>query len=721
MAFTKKLKKLIKPRAFLLKLFLTILVFVCVPLLALQIFVIGQSTEEFKKNTQEHYLSTLQASSNTFASKEQVLAQTALRISLNELIQKPARHNPDEWDWYMASETLSGYSAEILHGKGIGVYYTTKGYILTDEYKCTLPYYCEKMESNDPEQAKRMQTFFEELDSLQYFTSSNGQTLYMARPISLGSAGRLDAIAFFAMDTKALEESYRASVSLCSSFAVLDDQRNFLIKGTDFTENISSKALSEIVSSGGKVFTAGAEDNLLIYKHTDAKSNFTFLLCVDKDESQEQLMGFAQMVRTTMSIMLVLVAISLFVTIYINYLPIHRLLKKHTADEANHELHSELELLDSAFFKLDEKASTQQELLTDFILGDLLSGNEVKPELINQYFPADRYRFFVVMSALLPSLSVAQSRQLADRIADATGHTIHVTSIPNRPHTIIICLSQTPLELPVLHDCVEAAVEDVLGEKQSLCMGEVVEDIYKLRTSYRSAITANWDPVQTQPGDHADEFSRKLHILSQCIYVGDEQEALNQLWDIKHFLYTTTSGAGHLRYYGFMLIQSYLSSINASNLSLSGQEVELLLSFSSIDHLFKLLSESIRQVCNQMAVNKQMTDRQLQQRLLKYVDEHFQNSSLCLTTTADHVGISVYSISRLFKEITGKGFKDYVVEKRLSYGHDLLCTTTKSIAEISAESGFESANYFSTVFKQKYGVPPTKYRNMQKDKQSVKQ
>ena len=721
MAFAEKLKKLIKPRAFLLKLFLTILVFVCIPLLGLQIFVIGQSTEEFKKTTQEHYLSTLQASANSFASKEQVLAQTALRISLNELIQKPVRHNPDEWDWYMASETLSGYSSEILHGKSIGIYYTTEGYILTNEYKCALPYYCEKMEPNDPEKAMLMQTFFEELDSLQYFTSSDGQTLYMARPIALGSAGRLDAIAFFAMDAKALEESYRASVSLRSSFAVLDDHGNFLIKGNDFTENITSQALSEIATSGSKVFTAGVEENLLIYKYTDAESDFTFLLCVDKDESQEQLMGFAQIVRTTMSIMLILVVISLFVTIYINYLPIHRLLKKHAADEANYELHSELELLDSAFFKLDEKASTQQELLTDFILGDLLSGNEVKPELINQYFPADRYRFFVVMSVLLPSLSVAQSRQLADKIAAATGHTIHVTSVPNRPHTIIICLSQAPLELPVLHDCVESAVEGVLNEKHPLCMGEIVEDIYKLRTSYRSAITANWDPVQTQPGEYADEFSQKLHILSQCIYVGDEKEALNHLWDIKHFLYTTTSGAGHLRYYGFMLMQSYLSSINASNLSLSNQEVELLLSFSSMDHLFKLLSESIHQVCGQMAEKEQLTDHQLHQRLLKYVDEHFQNSSLCLTTTADHVGISIYSISRLFKEITGKGFKDYVVEKRLSYGHELLCTTTKSIADISAESGFESANYFSTVFKQKYGVPPTKYRNMQKDKQSVKQ
>ena len=719
MPFADKLKKLIKPRAFLLKLFLTTLVFICIPLLCLQIFVVGQSTDEFRKNNQEYYVSTLQASANTFASKEQVLSQTALRISLNEDVQKPLRHNATEYSLYEAAEAISGYGAEILHVEGVGVYYASKGYLLTNGYKYNLRDYCEKVEPTEPEKAQKMETFFEELKSIGYYATSDGRVLYMARPIALGSAGRFDAIAFFAMDAKSLEESYRASVSLPSSFAILDDQGAFLIKGTDFTENISSGALSDIVSSGSSVFTAGEEENLLVYKYTEPETDFAFLLCVDKDESQEQLLNFAQLVRTTMLAMLILVGISLAVTIYINYLPIHRLLKKHTTSEANHEMHSEIERLDSAFFKLDEKTSSQRDLLMDFILGDLLYGNAVKPELVNQYFPAGRYRFFAVMTALYPSLTVVQSRQLANRIMESTGHTIFVTSVPNRPHAVIICLSESDLNPLALHNCVDKAIEDVLEQKCPLCMGEVVQDIYKLRASYRSAITAGWDPVQAQPGSNADEFAKMLQVLSQCVYVGDEGEALHHLEKIKSFLYTKTVGEGHLRYYGFKLLQSYLSSVNASKTQLSGQEAELLLSFSSMEHLFKLLSESIHQICGQMADTERTSDLQLQQRLLQYVDTHFIHSELCLTAAADHIGTSIYAVSRLFKEITGKGFKDYVTEKRLEHGHMLLCTTQKSIADISAESGFENANYFSTLFKQKYGMPPTKYRNHQKEKQSV--
>ena len=116
---------------------------------------------------------------------------------------------------------------------------------------------------------------------------------------------------------------------------------------------------------------------------------------------------------------------------------------------------------------------------------------------------------------------------------------------------------------------------------------------------------------------------------------------------------------------------------------------------------------------------EQSVNLQLQQQLLQYVDEHYTNSELSLYMVAAHIGVSIYAVSRLFKEATGKGFKDYVKEKRLEYGHALLMTTQKSIVEISAESGFDSSSYFSNVFKQKYGMPPTQYRIIQKENSSL--
>ena len=52
MAFADKAKILIKQRAFLFKLLLTIAGFICIPMIVMQIFMIRQSTDQFQKSNQ---------------------------------------------------------------------------------------------------------------------------------------------------------------------------------------------------------------------------------------------------------------------------------------------------------------------------------------------------------------------------------------------------------------------------------------------------------------------------------------------------------------------------------------------------------------------------------------------------------------------------------------------------------------------------------------------
>lgn len=714
MAFTNKVKKLIKSRSFLFTLLLTIVGLICIPLLVLQIFVIGQSTDKFEESNHEHFLSALEESSNTFASKEQILSQTALRISLNENIQKPLRNNADDYSWYEAAEALTGYSKEILHVESVGVYYVSTGYLLTNGYKFKLQNYCEKIEPADLAQAQKMETFFNEVDSIKYYATSDGRTLYVACPIALIKVGRNDGVAFFALDARALEESYRASVTLNSSFAVANAQGDFLIRGEHFTESLSETDISNLLSSGNSVFTVGTKDPLLVYKYTAPESDLIFLLCVDKDNFQDQLMDFVQLMHSALYVALVLIVVSLTVTIYITYLPIHRLLKKHTKNETEHELSSELERLDSAFSKLDQKAATQHDQLMEFILSELLFARPVKQELVRQYLPAERYRSFAVATSLCPTPTALQSRQLASMIAETTGYDIYVTNTPSRPHSVIICLSNHSIVPDALCSAITAAIGNIFGQEYPISMGEVVTTPGELRISYRSTMTTGLNTDQIEPGASAAEFTKEIQIFSQCVCIGDEAEALNHLENIRTLLNTKTVGEGQRRYYCFKLLDSFLASINSNKLQLSGHNTELLLTFTGAEHLFTLLRESIHQVCTQAADMERSVELQLQQKLLQYVNENFADTEMCLTAAADHMGTSTYAVSRLFKDLTGQGFNDYVTEKRLEYSRTLLINTQKSIAEVSAESGFDSANYFSTVFKQNCGMPPTKYRAIQK-------
>lgn len=55
-------------------------------------------------------------------------------------------------------------------------------------------------------------------------------------------------------------------------------------------------------------------------------------------------------------------------------------------------------------------------------------------------------------------------------------------------------------------------------------------------------------------------------------------------------------------------------------------------------------------------------------------------------------------------------FKEYLINIRLKKSKELIETTDLPIGEISKMVGIEDQNYFSRLFKRKYGVSPMNYK-----------
>lgn len=88
--------------------------------------------------------------------------------------------------------------------------------------------------------------------------------------------------------------------------------------------------------------------------------------------------------------------------------------------------------------------------------------------------------------------------------------------------------------------------------------------------------------------------------------------------------------------------------------------------------------------------------------------------SLCGIANALH--LSEKQTSRLIHKYYGKPLSKLIAEGRLDYAAFLLTYTDKPISDIITESNFNSANYFYSLFKQRYGCTPLNYR---KDKMNV--
>ena len=77
---------------------------------------------------------------------------------------------------------------------------------------------------------------------------------------------------------------------------------------------------------------------------------------------------------------------------------------------------------------------------------------------------------------------------------------------------------------------------------------------------------------------------------------------------------------------------------------------------------------------------------------------------------ADFAGVSSFYLSKLFKEEKGETFINFVSDKRLEKSCELLANTELSIKEITAQVGYNDQNYYSRIFKSKYGFSPKEYR-----------
>ena len=89
-------------------------------------------------------------------------------------------------------------------------------------------------------------------------------------------------------------------------------------------------------------------------------------------------------------------------------------------------------------------------------------------------------------------------------------------------------------------------------------------------------------------------------------------------------------------------------------------------------------------------------------------NEHFGVSEL-----ASEMGMSRSSLHRKVKAITHITVSQYLREKRLNRALELLRGSSMSISEVAIESGFNSPAYFANCFKQYYGVPPSKFSQIE--------
>ncbi len=97
-------------------------------------------------------------------------------------------------------------------------------------------------------------------------------------------------------------------------------------------------------------------------------------------------------------------------------------------------------------------------------------------------------------------------------------------------------------------------------------------------------------------------------------------------------------------------------------------------------------------------------------RLMNYMWENI-DGDLSLCTLSDKLHLNPSYLSRRFKSLTGKNLTEAILELRVKKACELLKNTSLKISEIAPMVGYETAAYFSKVFKKMMNITPREYRD----------
>jgi|LakMenEpi03Aug12_release.lakeMendotaPanAssembly.Ray.scaffolds.fasta_scaffold423484_2 AraC-like DNA-binding protein len=162
---------------------------------------------------------------------------------------------------------------------------------------------------------------------------------------------------------------------------------------------------------------------------------------------------------------------------------------------------------------------------------------------------------------------------------------------------------------------------------------------------------------------------------------------------------------------GIVFSRNTIEDVRVDLINLTTKQPGFLSVIDLLKILYKLSNDSgLRILCTTtFTKNDESSESRRIKKVIDFLHNNIQNE-IHLIDVANHVNMSEIAFSRFMKKRAGKSYIEYFNDLRLGVATRALIDSTKTISEISFESGFNNLSNFNRIFKKRKGLTPNEFR-----------
>lgn len=224
------------------------------------------------------------------------------------------------------------------------------------------------------------------------------------------------------------------------------------------------------------------------------------------------------------------------------------------------------------------------------------------------------------------------------------------------------------------------------------------------------------DYIQPQSSDTTDWSDKEISSIIREIRVGDK-ESLGV--KIEEFIVHLKEAQMPVPQFKIILMELVTEMykmtcaypIDATEIFGDDMDVYRIVNhFTTMEDLKQWLLESCLKLRKSASRERSNSAKILVDKAVAYLEENYSDSELSVEKLCGVLNVSAAYFCTIFKKETGKTFLNYLTDLRMEKAIRLLEETEEKSYVISEMVGYAEPNYFSYVFKKKYGMAPSKYR-----------